>query len=52
MGEMLYPNDYLISKGINKGDIVCFSPDSEYEFTIDDVKMYRIIDNQITMKLN
>ena len=52
MGEMLYPNDYLISKGINKGDIVCFSPDSEYEFTIDDVKMYRIIDNQITIKLN
>ena len=52
MGEMLYPNDYLISKGINKGDIVCFSPDSEYEFTVDDVKMYRIIDNQITMKLN
>ena len=52
MGEMLYPNDYLISKGINKGDIVCFSPDSEYEFTVDDIKMYRIIDNQITIKLN
>ncbi len=52
MGEMLYPNDYLISKGINKGDMVCFSPDSEYEFTVDDVMMYRIIDSQITIKLN
>ena len=52
MGEMLYPNDYLISKGINKGDMVCFSPDSEYEFTVDDVMMYRIIDSQIAIKLN
>jgi hypothetical protein len=51
MGTMVYPNEYLISKGINSGDKVCFSPDSEYEFTVDDQKLYRIYDHQITMKL-
>lgn len=51
MGEMAYPNDYLSSQGIEAGDMVCFSPDSEYEFTVDDQKLYRMYDHQITMKL-
>ena len=51
MGEMKYPNEYLISKGINQGDMVCFTPDSEYEFTIDGEKLYRIFDHQITIKI-
>jgi hypothetical protein len=51
MGIMKYPNEYLISKGIKAGDIVCFNPDTEYEFTVDDEKLYRIIDHQITIKL-
>jgi hypothetical protein len=51
MGEMVYPNEYLKSKGVNSGDIVCFSPDSEYEFDVDGEKMYRIYDHQITIKL-
>lgn len=51
MGIMKYPNEYLISKGINAGDTVCFNPDTEYEFTVDDEKLYRIMDHQITIKL-
>jgi hypothetical protein len=51
MGEMVYPNDYLIGKGIGPGDIVCFAPDSEYEFIVDDEKLYRMFDHQITIKL-
>jgi len=51
MGEMKYPNDYLRSKGINPGDIVCFAPDTEYEFNVDGEKLYRIYDHQITIKL-
>jgi hypothetical protein len=51
MGEMKYPNAYLVSKGIQEGDIVCFQPDSEYEFTVDGEKLYRMFDHQITIKL-
>lgn len=51
IGLMKYPNQYLIDQGINKGDMVCFSPDSEYEFTVDEEKLYRMYDHQITMKL-
>lgn len=51
VGEMIYPNEYLKSKGIKQGDIVCFAPDSEYEFTIDEKKLYRMFDHQITIKL-
>lgn len=51
MGTMMYPNEYLVSQGVNQGDTVCFKPDSEYEFIVDDEKLYRIFDHQITMKL-
>lgn len=51
MGQMKYPSDYLIKHGISAGDMVCFSPDSEYEFTVDEEKLYRMYDHQITMKL-
>ena len=51
MGEMVYPNEKLSSYGIKPGDKVCFKPDSEYEFIIDDEKMYRMFDHQITIKL-
>jgi hypothetical protein len=51
MGEMKYPNDYLLSQGLKEGDLVCFAPDSEYEFTVDDEKLYRMFDHQITIKL-
>jgi hypothetical protein len=51
MGIMKYSNEYLISQGINAGDMVCFSPDNEYEFTVDGEKLYRMFDHQITIKL-
>jgi hypothetical protein len=51
MGVMKYPNSYLLERGIKEGDMVCFSPDSEYEFTVDDEKLYRMYDHQITIKL-
>ena len=51
MGIMKYPNKYLLERGINAGDNVCFSPDSEYEFTVDGEKLYRMYDHQITIKL-
>lgn len=51
MGIMKYPNEYLSAQGIKAGDLVCFSPDSEYEFTVDEEKLYRMYDHQITIKL-
>jgi hypothetical protein len=51
LGIMKYPNEYLLERGIKSGDMVCFSPDSEYEFTVDDEKLYRMYDHQITIKL-
>ena len=51
VGLVKYPNKYLISKGVNKGDKVCFQPDSEYEFEVDGEKLYRMYDHQITMVL-
>lgn len=49
VGEMKYPNEYLISKGVSAGDRISFKPDSEYEFTVDGEKLYRMYDHQITM---
>lgn len=51
MGIMKYPNAYLCSQGVNSGDPVCFTPNSEYEFIVDGEKLYRIYDHQITIKL-
>ncbi len=51
VGEIKYPNEYLKSEGLLQGDRVCFKPDSEYEFTIDGEKLYRMFDHQITIVL-
>jgi len=51
MGIMRYPSAYLKSQGINEGDYICFEPDSEYEFTINDTKMYRMLDQNIKILL-
>jgi len=51
VGIMKYPNDYLKSKGISSGDMVCFKPESEYEFEVDGEKLYRMYDHQITIKM-
>ena len=51
MGEMKYPNKYLISQGVQKGQHVSFKPESEYEFEVDQEKLYRMYDHQITLML-
>jgi hypothetical protein len=51
VGTMRYPNEYLLSQGVNPGDKVAFKPESEYQFEIDGVKMFRIYDHRITVKL-
>ena len=51
IGLVKYPNEYLISKGIKKGDKVSFKPESEYEFNVDGEKLYRMFDHQITLCL-
>ncbi len=51
MGVMRYPNDYLLSQGVEAGDEVTFRPESEYEFQVDGKKLYRMFDHQITCKI-
>ena len=46
-GYMRYPDDKLVQQGVKEGDLVGFTPNSEYEFTIDGIKLYRILSNQI-----
>ena len=36
--------------GFNKGDLVGFTPNSEYEFVIDGQKLYRVLSKFITIK--
>jgi len=38
------------SSDIKEGDIVGFSPGDEYEFVIDEKRLYRVMDKYITMK--
>ena len=40
-----------LSEGVKNGDRITFQPDSEYEFTVDGEKLYRMFDHQITMVL-
>ena len=51
MGEMIYPNSYMKSKGVEKGNIVAYQPGCNYEFIVDGERMYRLYDHQITMVL-
>jgi hypothetical protein len=46
----VYSNDALSSLGVSIGDVVGFTPDSEYEFNIEGQKLYRVLSNQITIK--
>ena len=48
-GELTYTNDYLESLELSTGDVVGFTPASEYEFIIDDTKLYRIQSKDITI---
>jgi hypothetical protein len=49
VGKLTYTNDYLNSLGLSCGDVVGFTPNSEYEFNIEDKKLYRILSKDITI---
>lgn len=51
VGTIKYINQELIDKGLKVGDQIGFQPDSEYEFTVEDEKLYRMFTNNITMLL-
>ena len=48
MGIMKYTNKDL--HDINNGDLVGFTPSSEYEFIIDGERLYRVLTNSISIK--
>lgn len=48
-GELVYSNSELSLLGLSIGDVVGFTPDSEYEFEIEGDKLYRILSNQVTI---
>jgi hypothetical protein len=48
-GIMEFTNSNLESLGVKKGDEVCFEPESEYEFTVDGNKLYRMYTRNITL---
>ena len=49
IGKLTYSNDYLDSLNVPVGALIGFTPDSEYEFNIDDKKLYRILSKDITI---
>ncbi len=51
IGKIKYINNRLSAYGIKEGDLVTFKPDTEYEFNVDDQKLYRMFDHHITMVL-
>ena len=48
-GVLTYSNKDLDSLGVSIGDVVGFTPESEYEFEIEGEKLYRILSNHITI---
>ncbi len=51
VGVMKYINKELLELGVEQGDEISFTPHSEYEFIINDEKLYRMYTNNITMIL-
>lgn len=51
MGKIVILNDTLREKGLKEGDTVCYKPDQEYEFRVDDEILWRMYDHSITLKL-
>jgi len=37
--------------GLKEGDEISFKPDSDYEFTVDGEKLYRMFTDNITLSL-
>ena len=50
IGVLKYLDDGLEATGLQKDDLVGFSPDDEYEFVIDGQRLYRVMTQFITIK--
>ena len=50
VGVLKYLDDSLKTTGLQKNDLVGFSPDDEYEFVIDGQRLYRVMTQFITIK--
>lgn len=51
VGTIRYINDQLKDFGLKEGDEVYYAPDSDYEFTVDGEKLYRMFTDNITVAL-
>jgi len=51
VGFVKYTNEVLLKLGINAGDKIAFGTDCEYEFNIDNERLYRMRTNTILAKL-
>jgi hypothetical protein len=51
VGIVRYTNEILLKLGINIGDKIAFGSDCEYEFLIDDERLYRMRTSRILAKL-
>jgi hypothetical protein len=49
IGVMKYPNSFLEDQGITRGSIVTFRPDSEFEFLINEERLYCMKSNDIVI---
>ena len=51
VGTIRYINEQLEAFGLKEGDEISFKPDSDYEFTVDGEKLYRMFTDNITLSL-
>ena len=52
MGKIKYINEELLNLGLKVGDIIGYTPDSDYEFNVEGDKLYRMFTDNIAIKLN
>jgi hypothetical protein len=50
IGIVKYAGDDLNAMGLKENDLVGFSPHSEFEFVVDNERLYRVLLNSITIK--
>ena len=51
IGTIRYINEELEAFGLREGDEISFKPNSDYEFTVDGEKLYRMFTDNITLSL-
>ena len=51
MGEIKYINDELSGSGLKEGDIIGFTPESEYQFKINGETLYRMMTQNICVAI-